>query len=38
MAYGPPEDWQATLDALKRYRELDTALPAEAFYTNEFVP
>ena len=38
MAYGPPEDWQATLDALRRYRELDTALPAEAFYTNEFVP
>ena len=38
LAYGPPEDWQATLDALKRYRELDTALPAEAFYTNEFVP
>ena len=38
IGYGPPEDWQATLEALKRYRELDTALPAEAFYTNEFVP
>ena len=24
--------------SLKRYRELDTGLPAEAFYTNEFVP
>ena len=38
IGYGPPEDWQAMLDILKRHRELDTALPAEAFYTNEFVP
>jgi NitT/TauT family transport system substrate-binding protein len=38
IGYGPPEDWQATLDTLKRYRELDTTLPADAFYTNEFVP
>jgi NitT/TauT family transport system substrate-binding protein len=38
IGYGPPEDWRATLDALRRYRQLDTPLPAEAFYTNEFVP
>jgi NitT/TauT family transport system substrate-binding protein len=38
IGFGPPEDWQGTLDLLKRYREIDTALPAEAFYTNEFVP
>ena len=38
VGFGPPEDWRATLDLLKRYREIDTVLPAEAFYTNEFVP
>jgi len=38
VGFGPPEDWRATLDLLKRYREIDTVLPAEAFYTNEFLP
>lgn len=38
LGYGPPEDWQATLDLLKRYRGLETALPPTAFYTNEFLP
>jgi NitT/TauT family transport system substrate-binding protein len=38
LGYGPPEDWQATLDLLKQYRGLETGLPATAFYTNEFLP
>ena len=38
LGWGPPEDWQSTLDLLKQYRDLQTALPATAFYTNEFLP
>ncbi|HEV8306453.1 MAG TPA: ABC transporter substrate-binding protein [Methylomirabilota bacterium] len=38
LGYGPPEDWQATLDILKQYRGLETTLPPTAFYTNEFLP
>jgi len=38
IGWGPPEDWQATLDLLKKYRGLETTLPATAFYTNEFLP
>jgi NitT/TauT family transport system substrate-binding protein len=38
IGHGPPEDWRATAAVLKRLREIDTPRPAEAFYTNEFVP
>jgi NitT/TauT family transport system substrate-binding protein len=38
IGHGPPEDWRAMLAVLKRLREIDTLLPAEAFYTNVFVP
>jgi NitT/TauT family transport system substrate-binding protein len=38
VGFGPPEDWDATLEVLKKYRGLETALPATAFYTNEFLP
>jgi len=31
------KDWQQTLDLMKKYRELETTLPATAFYTNEFL-
>ena len=38
LGWGPPEDWEATLDVLKKYRGVETSLPATAFYTNEFLP
>ena len=38
VGFGPPEDWQATLEILKKYRGVETNLPATAFYTNEFLP
>ena len=38
IGFGPPEDWQATLELLKKYRGLESNLPATAFYTNEFLP
>jgi len=38
VGFGPPEDWEATLEVLKKYRGVETALPATAFYTNEFLP
>ena len=38
IGYGPPEDWQATLDLLRRHRGLEGTEPATAFYTNEFLP
>ncbi|MGH7266028.1 MAG: ABC transporter substrate-binding protein [Candidatus Rokuibacteriota bacterium] len=38
VGYGPPEDWEGTLELLKKYRGLETSLPATAFYTNEFLP
>jgi NitT/TauT family transport system substrate-binding protein len=38
LGWGPPADWEATLDVLKKYRGVETSLPATAFYTNEFLP
>jgi NitT/TauT family transport system substrate-binding protein len=38
LGWGPPEDWQSTLDLLKQYRDLQTGLPATAFYTNDLLP
>jgi NitT/TauT family transport system substrate-binding protein len=38
LGWGPPEDWEATLEVLRKYRGVETALPATAFYTNEFLP
>lgn len=38
LGWGPPADWQSTIELLKQYRGLDTNLPATAFYTNEFLP
>ena len=37
LGFGPPEDWAATLDVLKKYRGVETNLPPTAFYTNEFL-
>ena len=38
LGWGPPGDWEATLEVLKKYRGVETNLPATAFYTNEFLP
>ncbi len=38
IGFGPLEDWRATRELLRRYRDLETSLPAEAFYTNAFLP
>jgi NitT/TauT family transport system substrate-binding protein len=38
VGWGPPEDWQSTIELLKQYRGMETSLPATAFYTNEFLP
>lgn len=38
IGWGPPEEWEATLEVLKKYRGVETSLPATAFYTNEFLP
>ena len=38
LGWGPPADWEATLEVLKKYRGVETNLPATAFYTNEFLP
>jgi NitT/TauT family transport system substrate-binding protein len=38
LGWGPPADWEATLEVLKKYRGVETSLPATAFYTNEFLP
>ncbi len=38
IGWGPPEDWQATVELLKQYRGLETTLSSTAFYTNEFLP
>jgi NitT/TauT family transport system substrate-binding protein len=32
-----PADWTRTLDLMKSYQDVATTMPAEAFYTNEFV-
>jgi NitT/TauT family transport system substrate-binding protein len=36
--YHAEADWQANLTLLKEYRDLQTTLPASAFFTNAFVP
>ena len=33
-----PADWASALALLKKYKELETDMPATAFYTNEFIP
>jgi NitT/TauT family transport system substrate-binding protein len=33
-----PEDWAETLSLMKEYQELRTDLPADAFFTNGFLP
>jgi NitT/TauT family transport system substrate-binding protein len=38
VGFGPPEDWAATLEVLKKYRGVETSLPSTAFFTNEFLP
>jgi NitT/TauT family transport system substrate-binding protein len=38
VGYGVAEDWEATLNVLRRYHDLSVTLPATAFYTNAFLP
>ena len=38
LGWGPPEDWQATIELLKQYRGLEGTQPATAYYTNDFLP
>lgn len=40
LAFGvaPPEYWEQTLDVLKRYREIDTDVPAAEHYDYSFIP
>jgi NitT/TauT family transport system substrate-binding protein len=38
VGWGPADDWQATLDLMRRYLDVQTDMPASAFYTNEFLP
>jgi NitT/TauT family transport system substrate-binding protein len=38
LGYGPPEDWASTLEVLKKYRDVETNLPATASCTNEVLP
>jgi NitT/TauT family transport system substrate-binding protein len=38
LGWGPPADWQSTIDLLKQYRGLEGTQPATAYYTNEFLP
>ena len=39
LGFGPPEDWEATLETSKKHRGVDRLnLPATAFYTKEFLP
>jgi NitT/TauT family transport system substrate-binding protein len=33
-----PEDWSSILELQKTYLELETDMPAEELYTNEFIP
>jgi NitT/TauT family transport system substrate-binding protein len=33
-----PEDWSDTLSLMREFQDLRTELPAEAFYTNAFLP
>jgi NitT/TauT family transport system substrate-binding protein len=38
IGYGAEEDWQRTIDLLKKYRGLETDKDWTAFHTNQFVP
>lgn len=38
IGYGAPEEWEQTLQLMKKYRDLQTDKPASFFYTNEFIP
>jgi NitT/TauT family transport system substrate-binding protein len=38
VGYGAKEDWEATLDLLKKYRDVDAGKPWTAFHTNDFLP
>ncbi|MBN1198709.1 MAG: ABC transporter substrate-binding protein [Bacteroidales bacterium] len=38
LGYNVPADWESALKLLKEYKELETDKPADAFYTNEFLP
>lgn len=38
IGYSAPQDWEHSLDLLKKYRDLKTDKPASFFYTSEFMP
>ncbi len=38
IGYSAPQDWEHTMDLLKKYRDLKTDKPASVFYTNDFMP
>jgi NitT/TauT family transport system substrate-binding protein len=33
-----PQDWSETLNLMREFQELRTELPADAFYSNAFLP
>jgi NitT/TauT family transport system substrate-binding protein len=38
VGFSSPEDWNHTLELMKKYRDMQTDQPAGSFYTNEFMP
>jgi hypothetical protein len=38
FGYNCPIDWQQTYDLMVQYRDLQTTMKAEDFYTNDYVP
>ena len=38
ILYNCPGDWQMTVDIMTTYRDLEGAIDAAGFYTNEFLP
>jgi NitT/TauT family transport system substrate-binding protein len=38
IGFSAPQDWEHTLDLLKKYRDLQTDKPAGFFYTADFMP
>jgi NitT/TauT family transport system substrate-binding protein len=38
LAYNCPEDWKSTMDIMIQYRDIQTEMLPEDFYTNDFVP
>jgi len=38
LGFMMPEDWERTLDLMKRYQGLVTEMKADAFYTDAFLP